>query len=220
MGQLSRFLQDTEYKTGLTFLSEMIDMDEKGGVYAGPAVTVTFCKEDDAVAFEGENKITANEENTEQPDDREQRDTEYQNTEVTKQYTDNEQAYANVAVTYDVNADNIVVQGNVSAEAVDNGIPEEVQEDHEESSLATGVRAPLASEEDLTAPVVIAYSMFKNKPFYVLQEFKKTLYKTTLIYRQIQQQCLNQILHKTTPIFKLSKTGSKTLYLLNIKMMN
>ena len=144
----------------------MINMDETpvGGVYAGPAVTVTFSKEDEAVVLNGGNeRLATEEEDTEQQNDIEQGSTyrdkdENQNPEITME-EDTVKAFAYEGD--DVKAD-VLVEGDISADAMDNGgVPEENQEEHEDSSNMTGVRAPLASEEDLTAHVVfsIMYSI-------------------------------------------------------------
>ena len=76
--------------------------DSPGGVYAGPAVTVTFSKEEDAVVFDGGNDhATATEENTEQQSDtqqddnhKDQEDIENQSPEATMD-EDNMKAFAN-----------------------------------------------------------------------------------------------------------------------------
>ena len=136
-------------------------MDETpvGGVYAGPAVTVTFSKEDDAVVLNGGNETSAREEDdTEQQGDKEQghtyndqEATENQNPEIAME-EDTVKAFAYEGE--DVKAD-VLVEGDMSADTMDNGgVPEENQEEHVDSSNMTGVRAPLASEENLTAPVV------------------------------------------------------------------
>ena len=75
--------------------------DGPGGVYAGPAVTVTFSKEEDAVVFDGGNDhVTATDDNTEQQRDtqqddshKDQEDIENQSPEATME--DNMKAFAN-----------------------------------------------------------------------------------------------------------------------------
>ena len=48
-------------------------------------------------------------------------------------------------------------QGAMSAETMDNDVEPEKEDEQENNANLTGVRAPLASEEDLTAPGVTSF---------------------------------------------------------------
>ena len=126
----------------------MIDMDSKpiGGVYAGPAVSVAFSKEGGSVTFDEENKTSDKEVNEEQGLDQAGQD-------VTE---DNRVANSvNISVKLDVDV-------NHAEMAADGDVADANQVEGLESRDGGAIRAPLASEEDLTASQVFFLYLFSR----------------------------------------------------------
>ena len=64
----------------------------------------------------------------------------------------------------------------MSAETMDNDVEPEKEDEQENNANLTGVRAPLASEEDLTAPGVTSFILYFTVKTDVYQNLIKLIF--------------------------------------------
>ena len=126
-----------------------------GEVYAGPAVTVTFTKENDAVTFDETNRGPENEGNAKPKSNNTEEEKSVNNeTDVTE--VSDVTKPAGFIVKIDADTEHIEIERNVLKDT-ENDAPDGDQIAVAENHKINTVKAPLASEEDLTAPEVNPY---------------------------------------------------------------
>ena len=142
---------------------DMIDMDSKpmvGGVYAGPTVTVTYSKETDDVDFSEENQTVTSENHSNANIDKTQSEPSADPSNETS--TNNGGGQVELVLSVDAATNHVDIKRTVTTETLED-TTDGGKEDNVESNEIKHTQAPLASEEDLTAPDV---SVTSNKqPF-------------------------------------------------------
>ena len=139
---------------------DMIDMDSKpmvGGVYAGPTVTVTYSKETDDVDFSEANQTVTSENHSNAHIDKTQSEPSADPSNETSM--SNGGGQVELVLSVDAATNHVDIKRTVTTETLED-TTDGGKEDDIESNEIKHTKAPLASEEDLTAPDV---SVTNNK---------------------------------------------------------
>ena len=130
-----------------------------GGVYAGPTVTVTYSKETDDVDFSETNQTVTSDNHSNADIDKTQSERSADPSNETSMHNDGGGQQVELVLSVDAATNHVDIKRTVTTETLEDTTAGE-KEDNVESNEIKHTQAPLASEEDLTAPDV---SVTSNK---------------------------------------------------------